>query len=60
MKHRIYIFILCAVLTMVASCTQCSETKDDEKAKAAWRRYYEAYDAKNLNHALVVIDSMET
>ena len=60
MKHRIYIFILCAVLTMVASCTHSSETKDDEKAKAAWQRYYEAYDAKNLNRALAVIDSMET
>ena len=58
--YRIYIFILCAVLTMVASCTHCSETKDDEKAKAAWRRYYEAYDAKNQNRALAVIDSMET
>ena len=58
--YRIYIFILCAVLTMVASCTHCGETKDDEKAKAAWQRYYEAYDAKNLNRALAVIDSMET
>ena len=60
MKHRIYILILCAVLTMVASCTHSSETKDDEKAKAAWQRYHEAYDAKNLNRALAVIDSMET
>ena len=58
--YRIYIFILCAVLTMVASCTHCGETKDDEKAKAAWQRYYEAYDAKNLNRSLAVIDSMET
>ena len=58
--YRIYIFILCAVLTIVASCTHCGETKDDEKAKAAWQRYYEAYDAKNLNRALAVIDSMET
>ena len=45
---------------MVASCTHCSETKNDEKAKAAWRRYYEAYDAKDLNRALAIIDSMET
>ena len=60
MKHRIYIFILFAVLTMVASCTHSSETEGDEKAKAAWQRYYEAYDAKNLNSALTVIDSMET
>ena len=59
MKHRIYI-LLCALLTMVASCTHSSETKDDEKAKAAWQRYHEAYDAKNLNRALAVIDSMET
>ena len=48
------------MLTMVASCTHSSETKDDEKAKAAWQRYHEAYDAKNLNRALAVIDSMET
>ena len=60
MKHRIYIFLLCALLTMMAACTHSSETKDDEKAKAAWQRYYEAYDAKNLNRALAVIDSMET
>ena len=60
MKHRIYILILCALLTMVASCTHSSETKDDEKAKTAWQRYHEAYDAKNLNRALAVIDSMET
>ena len=59
MKHRIYILILCALLTMVASCTHSSETKDDEKAKAAWQRYHEAYDAKNLNRVLAVIDSME-
>lgn len=45
---------------MVASCTHSSETKDDEKAKAAWQRYHEAYDAKNLNRVLAVIDSMET
>jgi len=48
------------LLTMVASCTHSSETKDDEKAKAAWQRYHEAYDAKNLNRVLAVIDSMET
>ena len=48
------------MLTMVASCTHSSETKDDEKAKAAWQRYHEAYDAKNLNRVLAVIDSMET
>ena len=60
MKHRIYLILLGAVLTMVASCTHCSETKDEEKTKAAWRRYDEAYKAKNLNLALAVIDSMET
>jgi AraC-like DNA-binding protein len=60
MKQKIYIFILCAVLTMVAACTHSSEAKDDEKVKTAWQRYYEAYDAKNLNRALAVIDSMET
>ena len=60
MKQRIYIISLCAVLTTVAACTHSSETKDDGKAKAAWQRYYEAYDAKNLNRALAVIDSMKT
>ena len=60
MKHRIYLILLGAVLTMVASCTHCSETKDEEKTKAAWRRYDEAYKAKNLNLTLAVIDSMET
>ena len=45
---------------MVASCTYCTEAKDDEKAKAAWQRYAEAYKDKNLNRALTVIDSMET
>ena len=60
MKHRIYIILLCAVLTMMAGCTHCSETKDDEKANAMWQRYDEAYDAKNLNRALNIIDSMET
>ena len=60
MKQRIYILSLCAVLTMVSACTHSGETKDDGKAKAAWQRYYEAYDAKNLNRALTVIDSMET
>ena len=60
MKQRIYILSLCAVLTMVSACTHSGETKDDGKAKAAWQRYYEAYDAKNLNRALTIIDSMET
>ena len=59
MKYRIYIFF-CAVLTMLSGCTHCNETKDDERAKAVWQRYYEAYDAKNLNRAQAVIDSMET
>ena len=52
--------MLCAVLAMMAACSQSSETQDDGKAKAAWQRYYEAYGAKDLNRALTVIDSMET
>ena len=60
MKQRIYIISLCVVLTLVSACTHSGETKDDGKAKAAWQRYYEAYDAKNLNRALTVIDCMET
>ena len=60
MKQRIYIISLCVVLTLVSACTHCGETKDDGKEKAAWQRYYEAYDAKDLNRALTVIDCMET
>ena len=60
MKHRISLTLIVAVLAMLASCTHCGDTKDDVKAKAMWQRYCEAYDAKNLNRALAVIDSMET
>ena len=60
MKHRISLTLIVAVLAMLASCTHCGDTKDDAKAKAMWQRFYEAYDAKNLNRALAVIDSMET
>ena len=60
MKHRISLTLICAVLAMLASCSHCGDTKDDAKAKAMWQRYSEAYDAKNLNRALAVIDSMET
>ena len=34
MKQRIYIFLLCTVLTMMAACTHRSETKDDEGSSA--------------------------
>ena len=34
MKHRIYIILLCAVLTMMAACTHCSEKNDDESSEA--------------------------
>ena len=60
MKHRISLTLIVAVLAMLASCTHCGDTNDDAKAKAMWQRYCEAYDAKNLNRALAVIDSMET
>ena len=60
MKQRLYIFLLCAVLTMTAACTHCSDTKNDKKAEAAQQRYDEAYHAKDMNRALAVIDSMET
>ena len=60
MKHRISLTLIVAVLALLASCTHCGDTKDDVKAKAMWQRYCEAYDAKNLNRALAVIDSMET
>ena len=62
MRKSRYVIILTAVfavLTLLASCTHCSET-NDENAKATWQRYNEAYNAKNLNRALDVIDSMET
>lgn len=34
MKQRIYLIIFCAVLTMVASCSQSGETKDDVSSSA--------------------------
>lgn len=61
MRHTLYIILLlCAQLAVITSCTHCSQTNDNEKAKAAWQRYHQAYHAKNLNRALAVIDSMKT
>ena len=34
MNHRIYIVLLCTVLTMMAACTHCSETKDGDSSAA--------------------------
>ena len=59
MRHSLYLILLCAVLTILG-CTGKQAGDGEEKAKAAWQRYHEAYDAKNLNRALTVIDSMET
>ena len=62
MKQRLYIFLLCAGLTMMAACTHCNGTKSDEKAEKAenaWQSYYGAYRAKDLNRTLFLLDSME-
>ena len=34
MRHSLYFILLCIALTMVASCTHSSETKDDESSSA--------------------------
>ena len=55
---RTYRLILCAVLALTVGCTG-KGTSDNEKAKTAQQRYYEAYQAKDLNRALAVLDSIE-
>jgi len=59
MKQMLYLFLLCAGLTMTAACTHSSDTKNDEKAEAAQQQYYEAYQAKDMNRALSILDSIE-
>ena len=55
---RTYRLILCAVLALTVGCTG-KGTSDNEKAKTAQQRYYEAYQAKDLSRALAVLDSIE-
>lgn len=46
-------------LIVLTGCTNCSETTDDVRVKAAWQQYDEACKAKDMNRTLAVIDSME-
>ena len=57
--NSIYHLIFFAVLALTVGCTG-NGTSDNEKVKATWQRYDEAYRAKDLNRALSVLDSMET
>lgn len=59
MKQTIRLTLLLAVLTLTG-CTNCGNTNDDEQTRAAWQRYHEACQAKDLDRTLVIIDSMET
>jgi len=59
MKQTIHMILLCVGLAMMAGCTNCSETTDDEQAEAVWHQYNEAHRAKDLERTLVLIDSME-
>ena len=59
MKLTIYIITLCAGLVVMAGCSKCSDTTNDEKSKALWQRYNEARKANDLDRTLVVIDSLE-
>ncbi len=58
-NYRTYFLVLCAVLVLTVGCTG-NETSDSEEVKAAWQRYNKAYQAKNLNLTLSILDSMET
>ena len=57
--NSIYHLLFFAVLALTVGCTG-NGTSDNEKVKATWQRYDEAYRAKDLNRALSVLDSMET
>ena len=57
--NSIYHLLFFAVLALTVGCTG-NGTSDNEKVKATWQRFDEAYRAKDLNRALSVLDSMET
>ena len=59
MKQRIYLILLCAVVAMMTGCTNSSDTTTDVKEQTAWHQLDEAFQAKDLERTLVVIDSME-
>lgn len=58
-NSRTYLLLLCAVLALTMGCTGNS-TSNNEKEEAVWKKYHEAYRAKDLNRALSILDSMET
>ena len=57
--NSIYHLLFFAVLVLAVGCTG-SGISTDEKVKATWQRYNMAYQAKDLNRALSLLDSMET
>ena len=57
--NSIYHLLFFAVLALTVGCTG-NGTSDNEKVKATWQRYNMAYQAKDLNRALSLLDSMET
>lgn len=57
--NSIYHLLFFAVLALTVGCTGYG-TSDNEKVKATWQRYNMAYQAKDLNRALSLLDSMET
>ena len=62
MRKGRYFVILTAVVAVVAmmtGCTNSSDTTNDVKEQTAWHQLDEAFQAKDLERTLVVIDSME-
>ena len=59
MKQTVYLFILCTVLT-IAGCSDRSNNADSDEAKAAWQRYIEIRQTKDLGRTLAIIDTMES
>lgn len=59
MKQTTHLIILYAVLALIVGCTNSSDTKNDTKTQAAWEQYHDAYEAKDLERTLAVVDSME-
>lgn len=54
------LFLVCAALTYLKACTNCTDTIDDAKVKTAWQQYDEASRANNLDQTLAIIDNLES
>lgn len=54
------LFLVCAALTYLTACTNCTDTIDDAKVKTAWQQYDEASRANNLDQTLAIIDNLES